>query len=186
MSEGSIWSKANQCLRHTGRVCTASYFRTSLRNVWPLWLFVFSLPGVHLCPIFLPACVKVADVMCFYSDTGGFLPDRVSTLEEVASLHLKVPSSQLSALGMKSQLTAVQSPEMLLLAHGGIWKCRRHLRVIFTGRDGGVAEAALSRAPAEADGSVGGPPSAPQTGTAGSPHDGLHDPGGFVPQQQPL
>uniref|UniRef100_A0A3Q3W0K2 3'-5' exonuclease domain-containing protein n=1 Tax=Mola mola TaxID=94237 RepID=A0A3Q3W0K2_MOLML len=38
----------------------------------------------------------VADVMCFYSDTGGFLPDRVSTLEEVASLHLKVPSSQLS------------------------------------------------------------------------------------------
>ncbi|XP_034015823.1 piRNA biogenesis protein EXD1 [Thalassophryne amazonica] len=47
----------------------------------------------------------VADVMCFYSETGGFLPDRVSTLQEVVSLHLKVPSSQLLSLQMKSQLT---------------------------------------------------------------------------------
>lgn len=46
--------------------------------------------------------------MCFYSETGGFLPDRVSTLQEVVSLHLKVPSSQLLSLQMKSQLTKVQ------------------------------------------------------------------------------
>lgn len=46
--------------------------------------------------------------MCFYSETAGFLPDRVSALQEVVSLHLKVPSSQLLSLQMKSQLTKVQ------------------------------------------------------------------------------
>lgn len=61
---------------------------------------------------------QVADVMCFYSETAGFLPDRVSTLQEVVSLHLKVPSSQLLSLQMKSQLTKVQravSSEVVLL-----------------------------------------------------------------------
>ncbi|XP_074548430.1 piRNA biogenesis protein EXD1 [Halichoeres trimaculatus] len=48
---------------------------------------------------------QVADVMSFYSETGGFLPDRVSTLQEVVSLHLKVPSSQLLSLKMMSHLT---------------------------------------------------------------------------------
>lgn len=47
--------------------------------------------------------------MWFYSETGGFFPNRVSTLEEVLSIHLKVvPSSQLSSLQMKSQLTKVR------------------------------------------------------------------------------
>ncbi|XP_070698500.1 piRNA biogenesis protein EXD1 [Pempheris klunzingeri] len=58
--------------------------------------------GVKLTNVF---DTQVADVMCFYSETGGFLPDRVSTLEEVVSLHLKVPSSQLLSLKMKSELT---------------------------------------------------------------------------------
>uniref|UniRef100_A0A3P8RSL7 3'-5' exonuclease domain-containing protein n=1 Tax=Amphiprion percula TaxID=161767 RepID=A0A3P8RSL7_AMPPE len=58
--------------------------------------------GVKLANIF---DTQVADVMSFYSETGGFLPDRVSTLQEVVSLHLKVPSSQLSTLQIKSQLT---------------------------------------------------------------------------------
>ncbi|XP_029937604.1 piRNA biogenesis protein EXD1 isoform X2 [Myripristis murdjan] len=58
--------------------------------------------GVRLTNVF---DTQVADVMCFYSETGGFLPDRVSTLQEVVSLHLNVPSSQLSSLKMKSQLT---------------------------------------------------------------------------------
>ncbi|KAM3594077.1 uncharacterized protein V6R79_001849 [Siganus canaliculatus] len=58
--------------------------------------------GVKLTHIF---DTQVADVMCFYSETGGFLPNRVSTLQEVVSLHLKVPSSQLLSLQMKSQLT---------------------------------------------------------------------------------
>uniref|UniRef100_A0A3Q1FZE2 Exonuclease 3'-5' domain containing 1 n=1 Tax=Acanthochromis polyacanthus TaxID=80966 RepID=A0A3Q1FZE2_9TELE len=61
--------------------------------------------GVKLANIF---DTQVADVMSFYSETGGFLPDRVSTLQEVVSLHLKVPSSQLSTLQIKSQLTKVQ------------------------------------------------------------------------------
>lgn len=52
-------------------------------------------------------CFKAADVMCFYSETGGLLPDRVSTLQEVVSLHLKVSSSKLSLLQMKSQVTTV-------------------------------------------------------------------------------
>ncbi|KAM4625895.1 piRNA biogenesis protein EXD1 [Polymixia lowei] len=58
--------------------------------------------GVKLTNVF---DTQVADVMCFYSETGGFLPDRVSTLQEVVSLHLKVPSSQLSSLQMKTELT---------------------------------------------------------------------------------
>ncbi|XP_059209347.1 piRNA biogenesis protein EXD1 [Centropristis striata] len=58
--------------------------------------------GVKLTNVF---DTQVADVMCFYSETGGLLPDRVSTLQEVVSLHLKVPSSQLLSLQMKSQLT---------------------------------------------------------------------------------
>ncbi|XP_071353829.1 piRNA biogenesis protein EXD1 [Trachinotus anak] len=58
--------------------------------------------GVRLTNVF---DTQVADVMCFYSETGGFLPDRVSTLQEMVSHHLKVPSSQLLSLQMKSQLT---------------------------------------------------------------------------------
>lgn len=58
--------------------------------------------------IFISFCYKVADVMCFYSETGGFLPDRVSSLHEVAGLYLKLPSSRLSSLQIKSQLTKVQ------------------------------------------------------------------------------
>uniref|UniRef100_A0A3B4YIY8 Exonuclease 3'-5' domain containing 1 n=1 Tax=Seriola lalandi dorsalis TaxID=1841481 RepID=A0A3B4YIY8_SERLL len=58
--------------------------------------------GVKLTNVF---DIQVADAMCFYSETGGFLPDRVSTLQEVVSHHLKVPSSQLLSLQMKSQLT---------------------------------------------------------------------------------
>ncbi|XP_054470387.1 piRNA biogenesis protein EXD1 [Anoplopoma fimbria] len=57
--------------------------------------------GVKLTNVF---DTQVADVMCFYSETGDLLPDRVSTLQEVVSLHLKVPSSQLLSLQMKSQL----------------------------------------------------------------------------------
>ncbi|XP_060938987.1 piRNA biogenesis protein EXD1 [Limanda limanda] len=57
--------------------------------------------GVKLTNVF---DTQVADVMCFHSETGGFLPDRVSKLQEVVSLHLKVPSSQLLSLRMKSQL----------------------------------------------------------------------------------
>ncbi|KAM9354869.1 piRNA biogenesis protein EXD1 [Pholidichthys leucotaenia] len=58
--------------------------------------------GVKLTHVF---DTQVADVMCFYSETGGFLPDRVSSLKEVVRLHLRVSSSQLSSLEMKSQLT---------------------------------------------------------------------------------
>ncbi|TDG98760.1 hypothetical protein EPR50_G00203620 [Perca flavescens] len=58
--------------------------------------------GVKLTNVF---DTQVADVMCFYSETGGLLPDRVSTLQEVVSLHLKVPSSQLLSLQMMAQLT---------------------------------------------------------------------------------
>ncbi|KAJ7989114.1 hypothetical protein DPEC_G00316170 [Dallia pectoralis] len=58
--------------------------------------------GVHLSNVF---DTQVADVLCFYTETGGYLPDRVSTLQEVVSLHLKMPSSRLSSLKIKSQLT---------------------------------------------------------------------------------
>ncbi|XP_029316751.1 piRNA biogenesis protein EXD1 [Cottoperca gobio] len=65
--------------------------------------------GVKLTNVF---DTQVADVMCFYSSSGGLLPDRVSTLQEVVSLHLKVPSSQLLTLLMKSQFTK-EEREML-------------------------------------------------------------------------
>ncbi|XP_061651895.1 piRNA biogenesis protein EXD1 isoform X2 [Phyllopteryx taeniolatus] len=66
-----------------------------------LWYWSLNQP-LFLSYLFL---AKVADVLCFHSETGGFLPDRVSTLQEVVSLHLKVPSSQLLTLKTKSQLT---------------------------------------------------------------------------------
>ncbi|XP_056446135.1 piRNA biogenesis protein EXD1 [Gadus chalcogrammus] len=58
--------------------------------------------GVKLTNVF---DTQVADVMCFLSDTGGYLPDRVSTLQEVVSTYLKVPSSGLSSLRMKTMLS---------------------------------------------------------------------------------
>lgn len=63
--------------------------------------------GVNLTNVF---DTQVADVMCFYSETGGLLPARVSTLQEVINLHLKVPSSQLLSLQMRTELT--QEKEM--------------------------------------------------------------------------
>ncbi|XP_062868105.1 piRNA biogenesis protein EXD1 [Trichomycterus rosablanca] len=47
---------------------------------------------------------QVADVVHFYNLTGGFLPDRVSTLQEVVSSHLKIPAQSLSSLKIKEQL----------------------------------------------------------------------------------
>ncbi|XP_054894503.1 piRNA biogenesis protein EXD1 [Poeciliopsis prolifica] len=58
--------------------------------------------GVKLTNVF---DTQVADAMCFSTRAGGFLPDRVSTLPEVVSLHLNVPSSRLSSLHVRSQLT---------------------------------------------------------------------------------
>ncbi|XP_076017654.1 piRNA biogenesis protein EXD1 [Genypterus blacodes] len=58
--------------------------------------------GVKLANVF---DTQVADVMCFHSESGGFLPDRVCSLQEVLSLHLKVPPSRLLSLQMKSQLS---------------------------------------------------------------------------------
>uniref|UniRef100_A0A4W5QPB8 Exonuclease 3'-5' domain containing 1 n=1 Tax=Hucho hucho TaxID=62062 RepID=A0A4W5QPB8_9TELE len=58
--------------------------------------------GVNLTNVF---DTQVADILCFYTETGGFLPDRVSTLPKVVSLHLKMSSSRLSSLNIKSLLT---------------------------------------------------------------------------------
>lgn len=63
--------------------------------------------GVDLTNVF---DTQVADMMCFYSETGGLFPDRVSTLQEVINLHLKVPSSQLLSLQMKTEI--IQDKEM--------------------------------------------------------------------------
>lgn len=63
--------------------------------------------------------------MCFYSATGGFFPDRVSSLEQALSLHLQVPSSHLLSLQTKSQLTQVEhtpASQMVLF----IWLCCPH------------------------------------------------------------
>ncbi|XP_017568911.1 piRNA biogenesis protein EXD1 [Pygocentrus nattereri] len=57
--------------------------------------------GVNLTNVF---DTQVADIMHFYSETGGFLPDRVSTLQEVVSFHLKMPLRHLSSLRIKTQL----------------------------------------------------------------------------------
>lgn len=58
--------------------------------------------GVKLTNVF---DTQVADIMHFYEETGGFLPNRVSTLQEVVSLHLKIPLNRLSSLEMKTPLT---------------------------------------------------------------------------------
>ncbi|KAJ8290436.1 hypothetical protein GJAV_G00012860 [Gymnothorax javanicus] len=58
--------------------------------------------GVNLCNVF---DTQVADVMYFHAETGGFLPERVSTLQEVVGLHLKMSPSYLASLKIKAQLT---------------------------------------------------------------------------------
>ncbi|KAJ8399055.1 hypothetical protein AAFF_G00414340 [Aldrovandia affinis] len=58
--------------------------------------------GVNLSNVF---DTQVADVMHFHAETGGFLPDRVSTLQEVVGLHLKMSPTFLASLQIKSQLT---------------------------------------------------------------------------------
>ncbi|KAG9336492.1 hypothetical protein JZ751_002839 [Albula glossodonta] len=58
--------------------------------------------GVKLYNIF---DTQVADVMHFYTETGGFLPDRVSTLQEVVGCHLKMSPSRLAPLDIKTQLS---------------------------------------------------------------------------------
>ncbi|XP_067099312.1 piRNA biogenesis protein EXD1-like [Osmerus mordax] len=62
--------------------------------------------GVNLTNVF---DTQVADVMCFYSESGGSLPDRVSTLQEVVSLHLQMPPSGLASLRIRSQITQEDS-----------------------------------------------------------------------------
>ncbi|XP_036397386.1 piRNA biogenesis protein EXD1 [Megalops cyprinoides] len=62
--------------------------------------------GVKLANVF---DTQVADVMHFYVETGGFLPDRVSTLHEVVGLHLKMAPSCLASLKVKDQLTEEDS-----------------------------------------------------------------------------
>ncbi|CAM4650873.1 unnamed protein product [Leuciscus chuanchicus] len=48
---------------------------------------------------------QVADLMLFYTETGGFLPDRVSRLPELLHLHLKLPAHDLSPLWAREQHT---------------------------------------------------------------------------------
>uniref|UniRef100_A0AAY4BGD6 3'-5' exonuclease domain-containing protein n=1 Tax=Denticeps clupeoides TaxID=299321 RepID=A0AAY4BGD6_9TELE len=62
--------------------------------------------GVKLTNVF---DTQVADFMYFNMETGGLLPDRVSTLQEVVSLHLKMPTSHLTSLDIKSQLAKEDS-----------------------------------------------------------------------------
>ncbi|XP_051578403.1 piRNA biogenesis protein EXD1 isoform X2 [Myxocyprinus asiaticus] len=64
--------------------------------------------GVNLTNVF---DTQVADIMLFYNETGGFLPDRVSTLQEVVRLHLKVPIIDLFPLWTKEQQTK-EKPEV--------------------------------------------------------------------------
>lgn len=103
------------------------------------------------------------------------------------SLHLKIPSSQLSSLQMKSQFTEVQHLPVPCgyVYHMVLYICN-NLCVIVAGRDAVVAEAALSHPPAQVDGAVSDSPPAPQTCADRHSHDGLHGLGGFIPSQQPL
>ncbi|XP_015206322.1 piRNA biogenesis protein EXD1 [Lepisosteus oculatus] len=59
--------------------------------------------GVTLTNVF---DTQVADLLYFYAETGGFLPDRISTLQECINLHLKMPFC-LSSLKIKTDLNKV-------------------------------------------------------------------------------
>ncbi|KAG2457442.1 SPRE1 protein, partial [Polypterus senegalus] len=48
--------------------------------------------------------LKVADVMYYYNETGGYLPDRVSPLEECLVRHLKISASSLQFISRDSIL----------------------------------------------------------------------------------
>ncbi|XP_041964183.1 piRNA biogenesis protein EXD1 isoform X2 [Alosa sapidissima] len=63
---------------------------------------LIALYGVKLMNVF---DTQVADFLHFYRQTGGLIPDRVSTMQEVVSLHLGMPASHLSSLNIKSRLS---------------------------------------------------------------------------------
>uniref|UniRef100_A0A672KZB0 3'-5' exonuclease domain-containing protein n=1 Tax=Sinocyclocheilus grahami TaxID=75366 RepID=A0A672KZB0_SINGR len=66
---------------------------------------------VHLTNVF---DTQVADLMLFYRETGGFLPDRLGSLQELLRLHLKLPASELSPLCSK-ELQRKECPELWYL-----------------------------------------------------------------------
>lgn len=82
-------------------------------------------------------------------------------------------SALLSSLIPSDEVTAHQGiahtliPDGFYSARTCTCLCSCHMGVIFTGRNGDVAEETLSCSPAEVDGSVSHPPSAPQTGADG-------------------
>ncbi|KAK7142960.1 hypothetical protein R3I94_012344 [Phoxinus phoxinus] len=57
---------------------------------------------------------QVADLMLFYTETGGFLPDRVSRLPELLHRHLQLPAHDLSPLRAREQHTQ-ECPEVWYL-----------------------------------------------------------------------
>ncbi|XP_077096312.1 piRNA biogenesis protein EXD1 isoform X2 [Siphateles boraxobius] len=70
--------------------CLRAQFNVNLTNVF----------DTQVC------CVpQVADLMLFYTETGGFLPDRLSRLPELLHLHLKLPAHALSPLWAREQHT---------------------------------------------------------------------------------
>ncbi|MBN3304988.1 EXD1 protein, partial [Amia calva] len=62
--------------------------------------------GVNLANVF---DTQVADVLFFYTEMGGMLPDQVSTLQESIALHLQIPPSRLASLKIKMDLTKEES-----------------------------------------------------------------------------
>ncbi|KAL2084584.1 hypothetical protein ACEWY4_020102 [Coilia grayii] len=63
---------------------------------------LLALYGVKLMRVF---DTQVADFLLFYRHTGGLLPDRVCTMQEVVTLHLGMPASHQSSLNIKSRLS---------------------------------------------------------------------------------
>ncbi|KAK2878250.1 hypothetical protein Q8A67_019041 [Cirrhinus molitorella] len=70
--------------------CLRAEFRVNLNNVFD---------------------TQVADLMLFYNETGGFLPDRLSSLQEVLRLHLKLPTTDLLPLCSK-EIQCKECPEV--------------------------------------------------------------------------
>uniref|UniRef100_W5N3A1 3'-5' exonuclease domain-containing protein n=1 Tax=Lepisosteus oculatus TaxID=7918 RepID=W5N3A1_LEPOC len=73
--------------------------------------------GVTLTNVF---DTQVADLLYFYAETGGFLPDRISTLQECINLHLKMPFC-LSSLKIKTDLNKTVASSS---CHQMVWYMR--------------------------------------------------------------
>lgn len=183
MSFWSVWSKANQCLWHTGKYVCVNTFQGQ-QMLWHMCLLFFSLFRWQM------SCAST-------QKPGGFFQTESALSRKlwVSIWRCLPPSSHPFRWNhnspryiTQSYCTDISTKEMarkLLRLCSWHWMCSNH-RCVSTGGKGDVVQASMSFTADEGIGSVSDPPAASQIGSAGYSHDRLRGLGGFISEQQPL